>query len=481
MLLLFLLLLLVTTGRALLAPEYSCWFPAYQNQAKVITLVLGYNNSGTNDVIIYAQQTLIVGSGVKNVITPLIYNHPQPDVFKVGDHPFAFTVVDTNNVLRSGGQIIYFLSLTNVTVSLAQLSRTNKCAIKYARACAVKFPSFCEDGSYCDGAETCYPGFIPSDSNQEKVGTCLPGTPVSCAPGTICSEEALACVVPVGRPSAAPTTPAPTATPHDTVEDVVVTPSPSPSPPQQCSNNSDCATYNSFCDGDYSCQGGVCLLLDLAYQACSAGSNCSEQTRSCLPPVSEGACREDAECVRYATFCGGPFICDSVSESCVVENPDYTPCGALSATAKAFNARGTGNVTVICVESTRSCVSYYSCARNADCVNGAYCSGTQRCVASVCQRGLPVVCRNASVRCDEKSHCTGAGGGEAVVIDDTPSGAPTTSSDNDSGTNTGLIIFACIFIILVVLVALISVVIIVRSQENRRRYTTPTPISAKKK
>ena len=290
-------------------PLFSCWFTSFANGQRLTNIVLGYVNTFNET------QTITPTETTQNIILPANYNHEDYDTFVPGTVQNARVITDTLRVLNTlVGSIAWRLGAATVTVYRQDLSADNQCSLLYANACPTRIASFCSDGLYCDGDETCVPS-LP----DATLGTCTrPSQAVQCASGTVCSEYALGCVrAPPVAPTPAVATP--TNEPTEQAETMYPTAPTTEAPP-----------------GD---------LVQETPSAAPSGD----------VPVADGElCVSDADCLALTTFCDGAFRCDNTSGQCVRANQSYDACATARQALK--NTPGTApQLTVVCVEA-RGCI-----------------------------------------------------------------------------------------------------------------------------
>ncbi len=238
----------------------------------------------------------------------------------------------------------------------------------------------CDDGVFCNGAETC-------DLTDPDKGVCADGTAPCDA--DLCDEDTDTCTV-------------------------------------VCETDADCADDGVFCNGTESCDtdSGECVSSG---DPCAEGEDCDETDDECDTPCTddvdcddEDACTDDActdgECgsttpsVDDGVFCNGTESCDSATGD-VTSSGD--PCDATAGE--------------VCDEDLDEC-TVTECTDDADCTDdGLFCNGTESCdtAASACvSSGDP--CTAAGETCDEASGaCVGC-----VVNDDCPAATPICTSAN---------------------------------------------------
>lgn len=182
----------------------------------------------------------------------------------------------------------------------------------------------CDNGVFCDGAETCVDGdcaagTAPCTADQtcdETNDICLNPTCASdadCDNGSFC-DGAEACVDGACVAGVDPCTADQTC---DEDNDVCITP---------CAADADCDNGD-YCDGTETCVDGACAA---GTSPCAEGQDCDEATDTC-------GCTTDADCDN-GVFCDGAETCDvgtgvcvdgdvpcNVDETCDEENDDCVP------------------------------------------------------------------------------------------------------------------------------------------------------------
>ncbi|RMG17300.1 MAG: hypothetical protein D6729_09400, partial [Deltaproteobacteria bacterium] len=235
-----------------------------------------------------------------------------------------------------------------------------------ADAC-VHTPSdaLCDDGAYCNGAETC----------DAALG-CQPGTPVTCDDGVPCTadrcdEATDACV--------------------STADDAACNDG-NPCTADVCDPVAGCQNPNA--DGaacsvgacSSTCSGGLCTGC-----TCTSDAECDDGIACTVDACASGVCthtRSDAACDDGA-YCNGVETCDAAL-GCQPGTPPSCDDG-VACTVDSCN------------EATDACVHTPS---DASCDDGAYCNGAERCDPVLdCQPGVPVTCDDGVPctvdRCDE--------------------------------------------------------------------------------
>lgn len=423
-----------------ITPVLNCWSPSSSSSSpnNNVLLVLGYVSTEANKSFIAIQRQVVSPSPLKNVIVPLQYNGDQPDNFHPGAHPYMLAIVDTRQVLRAaGGTIVWQLATNRLTITAASLTAANRCNVLFPRNCSLQITGFCDDGSYCNGAEQCVANFVLKDG--VRYGTCTPAQSRSvCPTGQQCNEQSRSCSPPPTRtPSPAPV--ATTAPDKEEVEDDIL-PTEPPSK-RECRTNRDCVTRETFCHGKPLCRKGECIY-----------------------------------------------------------NASYTPCQPLNTSGgnvvDSSRIVQLGVPTRGCLEKERSCYTYYSCRTDADCDDFKYCTGTEHCKNGACVRGRFVRCRNASLTCDEEKRCnqqvvsgnTSESVQDELIVEATPTEEPTTEPTTAAPTTVSGSQIAAIVVGLVVggggFLLIIVVIFFIIVAENRRRttavggvsVTTPAPV-----
>ncbi len=216
-----------------------------------------------------------------------------------------------------------------------------------ATAACINFPSdaACDNGLFCDGAETCDP-----------LLDCQPGTPVDCEDGVACTDDSCDEVFNICR---------------NTPDNVA------------CDNGL-------FCDGVEFCHFSLGCLASTPVN-CNDGVGCTvdacdEATASCDHVPSDAACDD-------GLFCDGVETCNALL-GCQAGDP--VNCGD-----------GVGCTIDSCDELTASCVSLPSdavCDNGLFCDGTEFCD-----VVLDCQAGTPVDCDDAvACTVDSCDNATGA-------------------------------------------------------------------------
>ncbi len=211
--------------------------------------------------------------------------------------------------------------------------------------------SECDDGLFCNGAESCVGG------------VCLPGS-FACLPGQPCDETADICL-------AAGT----------------------------CVVDSQCNDFI-FCNGPEVCLGGDCESLGFP---CDPGEGCDEQDESCGPCENDAQCNDFLFCTGTETCVGG--VCQPGIEPCsglqiCNENQDSCQTFCVSAgdcTDGLFCNGAEQCLGNLCIPGQFPCMGGQGCDENTDacgpctsdaqCNDGVFCNGVETCDAGVCRPG----------------------------------------------------------------------------------------------
>ena len=416
-------------------PTFTCWFNTYDTGSARRNIIMGYKP--TNDVT----------SGSLNVITPLSYNGSQPSVYGTTINPFATT--------------IRLITETPITWTIDGLSRTvgptdwieaNRCINSaYSFQCPTSIINFCEDGSYCNGNEICFPDVIGG-----PVGACHHTTEVVvCSGNLICNDTVRACVSPVTvppptvSPTGAPTTKAPTQSPTRLPTTVPPTFQPTPSP-TVATNPPPRVTEP---------------------PRTTEPTRTNEPTQAVTLPVLEEeedmtqdvSCQVDEDCATASNFCKGPYVCNQFTGTCVPSDVRYDPCQSFRSTLRDYYASvnaTTFPISITCSEAPQLCIESFTCQTNMDCSDNLVCNGVELCIAGQCyyqrDQSLAAVCRtNLPVTCTEPDGCSLV---EPLVLNTT---APTYNHTHHhhhngiSPTILGLVVGAVVLVGLVILVCIL--------------------------
>ncbi len=215
--------------------------------------------------------------------------------------------------------------------------------------------SRCDDGLFCNGAETCDPVF-----------DCPPGTHP--CPDQVCDENLQQCFPCIDDSDC------------DDAEECTVDTCDQVSGCQHTNSTGACDDGNACTIGD-TCADGECVSEPVLNcddgTACTVDS-CNVTSGLCLHVADNSACDD-------GVFCNGVNVCDPAS------GDPTTGCLAGPSPCSANE---------VCNEDTDTCVNIAGggCISDADCNDGAFCNGVETCVSSVCHSGASP-CGNDQV-CD---------------------------------------------------------------------------------
>ncbi|MGD2108254.1 MAG: hypothetical protein PVI86_02560 [Phycisphaerae bacterium] len=262
----------------------------------------------------------------------------------------------------------------------------------------------CDDGLYCNGAETC------------ASGTCQPGTPVDCADSVDCTDDSCdegsdSCKNIVN---------------HNSCDDGVDCTDDTCDPSSDCdnvANDANCfdgdSCTNDICDIHEGCDNplqfgcGACCLpsgrctheddlsecddsngiylglgvdcrnVECPEACCLADGSCRRRTiAECEAErgLAVGGSCADANCTPFGACCFEDDRCEDFHdlESCTEAGGDYQDDGST------------------CPDSGEC-----ECFLHADCNDGLYCNGVERCVALACQPGTPPDCADVHACTDD--------------------------------------------------------------------------------
>jgi hypothetical protein len=257
----------------------------------------------------------------------------------------------------------------------------------------------CDDGMFCNGAETC------------SASGCQPGSSVNCNDGVactadMCSEDNDACVN----------------LDDDTACDdglfcngsenctpAGCQPGNDPCPGNFCDEAGnhcvDCLT-NTDCGDGLFCNGAE--TCNTATGACQAGANpcpgemCNETSNACVECLIDANCSDGLfcngveDCAAGACVPGSPpcagQMCNESSDTCAeclvdADCDDGLFCNGAEDCAAGACAAGTPPCPgQMCIENSDSCAN---CLADADCDDGLFCNGAEDCAAGACAAGTP--------------------------------------------------------------------------------------------
>ncbi len=225
-------------------------------------------------------------------------------------------------------------------------------AVKAAGGCTGD--ADCDDGAYCNGAETC------------NAGTCQAGTPVACDDGVACTDD----VCNEGTDSCDFTT-------NDA----------------NCSNGLFCDGAET-CDAVLGCQAGSTVDCDDSV-VCTADS-CNEGTDSCDNTPNHASCSN-------GVFCDGAEVCDTVND-CQAGTPPSCDDG-VGCTVDSCNA---GTDSCDNTADDASCDNGLFCDGVETCDTVADCqSGSDPCPGETCDEAgdVCVSCAPSGASCTSNSEC----------------------------------------------------------------------------
>ena len=248
----------------------------------------------------------------------------------------------------------------------------------------------CDDGLFCNGAETCVSG------------GCVAGTPPDCSDGVSCTTDA--CDETAGLCRNIPSDTSCGVNEHC---DATLGCTP------QCAGNADCDD-GLFCNGAETCVSGGCVAG--TPPDCSDGVSCTtdacdETAGLCRNIPSDTSCGVNEHCdatLGCTPQCAGNADCDDglfcngaetcVSGGCVAGTPPDCSDGVSCTTDACDETAGlcrnipsdaACGVNEHC-DATLGCTP--QCAGNADCDDGLFCNGAETCVSGGCVAGTPPSC-----------------------------------------------------------------------------------------
>jgi cysteine-rich repeat protein len=216
-------------------------------------------------------------------------------------------------------------------------------------------PIACDDGSFCNGADTCSAGACSVHAGR----TCGGGTPY-------CSEAAGACV--------------------ECLSDVTCNDGNACTTDAcsggSCSHVSNTASCDDglFCNGADACSAGTCSVH--AGFSCGGGTPyCSEAADACVQCLSAADCNDGNTCTTDA--CNGG-VCSRVNNTASCSDGLFCngadTCSAGSCSVHAGDPCGLD----VCVEASDTCQATPGCTTNADCDDGQICTADS-CFSGTCR------------------------------------------------------------------------------------------------
>ena len=210
----------------------------------------------------------------------------------------------------------------------------------------------CNDGLYCNGAETC------------DNGTCADGDdPYPCSGAApYCLEATDSCV--------------------------------------ECLENSNCDD-GAYCNGAETCSNGVCG--DSVDPCSGATPVCDEAGDRCVECLADGDCPDDSLFCTGAPACSNN-ACGFAEDSCGGATPVCDEAGDRCVECLNDSQCDDFCVNNVCVE----------CRNNADCSDNLYCNGAETCISGSCSAGTPPACDdgaycNGVETCNEATDSCNAG------------------------------------------------------------------------
>lgn len=366
--------------RAAIQPTFSCWFTSYATGSPIPTIILGYANTNSSDV-----------TATINSITPSNYDTNKPTLFKAGGEPFAIILGLTSN--ESVTWTIDGLSRT--VLPITDLTSQNRCINSiYANSCPTSILNFCEDGSYCNGNEICFPDVLGGSH-----GACHQTTEVVVCPNDlVCSDTVRACISPTTLPPPTLTpTSAPTMAPTMAPTTPIHTEAPTTVPPTNVLSNESVTTA-------------------------PPTENPTERVIA-----EETTCQSDEDCNAFTNFCQGQFVCNQLTSLCIQSDANYDPCYSYRTTLRNYYASTNSTsfpISITCHEEAKLCVESFTCRTNLDCSDNLLCNGEEICVSGQCyyqeDQSISAVCHTTlPSACNEPDGCSLIG--KAVIMPNHPS------------------------------------------------------------
>lgn len=195
----------------------------------------------------------------------------------------------------------------------------------------------------------------------------------------------------------------------------------SPTPRLPCPNNLNqsqqlCLNSNIFspirciaCPATCSfCQAGI-LPPGVACQCGASATTSHAQLHVNTVPE----CVTDSDCASFNSFCEGTFVCED--SLCMPANESYDPCGPLNATLYGYygNVNYQGPhwpIQIGCSDDLGVCVQSFSPSNDEQCQDGFFCNGEERFVNGVClfqaDQSWAAICGNTLANaCTEARGC----------------------------------------------------------------------------
>jgi len=285
----------------------------------------------------------------------------------------------------------------------------------------------CDDGDVCNGIETC-----------DFIFDCQAGTPLDCNDGELCTTDSCDAVtgcsnVPVDCPAGQEC--------NSADGQCYLIP--------ECTDDAQCDN-GFFCDGVEICDAGTCISG--TPPDCDDGVNCTVDTCDetndvCVNTPDDAVCDD-------GSVCTGTETCDPIND-CQAGTPLDCDDGDLCTTDSCDALTGCANVPVDCPAGQEcnsadgQCYPIPQCTDDAQCDNGFFCDGAEICDAGTCVSGTPPdcddgvnctvdtcdetndVCVNTpdDTSCDDNDVCTGTE--TCDPINDCQAGTPLDCDDGD--------------------------------------------------
>ena len=200
----------------------------------------------------------------------------------------------------------------------------------------------CDDGDPCNGAETC-------DLTDPDAGVCAGGTAPDCDDGDACTTDSC------------------------DANDANADP------------DTGCVNTDITCDAGETCVGGACV------KECTSAAGCDDNDPCTNDSCVNNTCVNTAKDCDDGLFCTGTNTCNADTGVCETGN---SPCAAGQS----------------CDEVANECTDQQACTADVDCDNGVFCNGAESCDLTdpdngVCVDGTPPceadeTCNEATASCD---------------------------------------------------------------------------------